>query len=570
MKIVITLSLLALVIIYLSFRELLAYLEKRYLNLVESIYEAEDYEGTVNFAKGKLPFYISKRGRLNLYLQRAAAYDRLGRYKSGLRECYQVLALDPDNAWAHNISGSILFMKKSYQEALSFFNNAIRLNGHYAIAYYNRGLLYEKMNSREEALEDFGRAYELAPDNEAALFRRARLYQEMQSHEKSLLDFKHLIETSPENAGYYCHRAISEYSLRMFKEAERSFFQAYKIDHAAPYLYYKRAYFYYLIGNNERAEKDYDSLFEFDEERERIYSHRANFYYRIGAYEEGLRDIRCARALSPVEQNYIEREMAILLAMGNESSLRSSFEELKSLKSPNTGELKRSVTRWYLRLGEYSKALATINSLIDTSGGEPQSLSLKALILSSRGGEDRAKLLNIVEQIEDERRYDQFFHFDLTIIKFMVGDYKGALSRIKMVIGLNREEPYNYFYYYIIAKLALMTEEKGRAVELIKGFDKSFKALSWPYSIASYLTGEIRQEELRRRAGSNLHKLCEANFYIAIKLFEVAPLFEIKEVLERTIKTGIIDNYEYSLARYFLNNFDLITDRPKNESKGDK
>jgi tetratricopeptide (TPR) repeat protein len=54
-----------------------------------------------------------------------------------------------------------------YDEALADFGQALQLNPDYALAYLNRGNVYQNLDQAERAQQDFNRAFSLDPNHPA-------------------------------------------------------------------------------------------------------------------------------------------------------------------------------------------------------------------------------------------------------------------------------------------------------------------------------------------------------------------------------------------------------------------
>lgn len=85
-------------------------------------------------------------------------------------------AASQTSAKALNTKGELAYQAKKYDEAISFFQSAIELNGNYGQAYSNLGLTFQKTGRVAEALWANRKAIALASGNTAALVRASSHY----------------------------------------------------------------------------------------------------------------------------------------------------------------------------------------------------------------------------------------------------------------------------------------------------------------------------------------------------------------------------------------------------------
>ena len=75
----------------------------------------------------------------------------------------------------------------------------------------------------------------------------------------------------------------------------------------------------------------------------------------------------------------------------------------------------------------------------------------------------------------------------------------------------------------------------------------------WAKDIAKFFTGEISQEELIRKAGSDREKLCEAYCYSGIAEKMNDNNTRALRLFEKSIETGVTNFFEYGIAKYLVN-----------------
>lgn len=99
-----------------------------------------------------------------------------------------------------------------FAEALMTINYALRLDPNNAVAYSNRGSIYERLNQQDLALADFERAIELDPRYARAVFNRAGLLYGLGNSEEALINARHALKIDPDHAGSHAliARILSE------------------------------------------------------------------------------------------------------------------------------------------------------------------------------------------------------------------------------------------------------------------------------------------------------------------------------------------------------------------------
>ncbi len=100
-----------------------------------------------------------------------AFYDA-GKYKEAIEAYNNAIRLDPNYAIAYNNRGNAYRDLKEYTKAIKDYNRAIDLNPRYAYAYYERGLICYYLNDYQRAVQDFDYALQLDPT--MTWFRSAR------------------------------------------------------------------------------------------------------------------------------------------------------------------------------------------------------------------------------------------------------------------------------------------------------------------------------------------------------------------------------------------------------------
>lgn len=81
-----------------------------------------------------------------------------------LKDTDEMLRLDLNSSWAYIQRGNIYFFKNDFDNALSNYNEGIRLQPDYGLAYYNRSLVFDRKGMVNEKEQDLAKSKELGYD----------------------------------------------------------------------------------------------------------------------------------------------------------------------------------------------------------------------------------------------------------------------------------------------------------------------------------------------------------------------------------------------------------------------
>ena len=95
----------------------------------------------------------------------------LGEYENAIRDFDEAIRLDPDYHLAYYTRGTLYSSKlQDHARAVQDLDKCIELNSQFPLAYQNRGVAYNAMGNREQACQDWRRACELGLNQGCASF----------------------------------------------------------------------------------------------------------------------------------------------------------------------------------------------------------------------------------------------------------------------------------------------------------------------------------------------------------------------------------------------------------------
>ena len=143
---------------------------------------------------------IPDETKIALLVSAGQSVVRLGEFDKGLEYYEQALAMEPLEPTALKSLGALYLAQDKFDAALQNLDLAIENTSEdkeLVDLFFNRGLVYLKMDNFEEAEYNFEEAYFLAPDDTEALLGLAKALEQAERWRKSRNYYICLLYTSP-------------------------------------------------------------------------------------------------------------------------------------------------------------------------------------------------------------------------------------------------------------------------------------------------------------------------------------------------------------------------------------
>jgi Flp pilus assembly protein TadD len=168
----------------------------------------------------------------------------------------QLLDRDGLIAYIYSNRGNVYASAGQFNQSISDYTVAIKLNPNFAEAYNNRGVAYRNLGEPNQAVADYTKAIELNPGYAEAYNNRGIAYDKLGQPERGICDYDKSIELNPNLAEAYNNRANAYVKLGQFDRAISDYTRAIKNNSNLAEAYGNRAVTYALMGKPKGARKD--------------------------------------------------------------------------------------------------------------------------------------------------------------------------------------------------------------------------------------------------------------------------------------------------------------------------
>ena len=161
---------------------------------------------------------------------RGVALALLGRIDEALAAFDRALAINPQDAKAHDYRGAVLAQLGRMDEALAAFDRALAINPQDAEAHHNRGAVLTQLGRMHEALAAFDRALAIDPQDAKAHYSRSTVLAQLGRMDEALAAFDRAPAINPQDAEAHRWRGLALAQLGRMDEALAAFNKALEIN----------------------------------------------------------------------------------------------------------------------------------------------------------------------------------------------------------------------------------------------------------------------------------------------------------------------------------------------------
>jgi tetratricopeptide (TPR) repeat protein len=204
--------------------------------------------------------------------------------------------MTPKTAEQFNRRGVRYHNRRHYDEAISDYTQAIRLDSTLARAFKNRAAAFNCKGDRDTAIADCNEAIRLNSNMDDAYNERGIAFSWKDQYDKAIENYTRAIQLDPKEAVYHTNRGQAYSSKGDWNQAIGNYDEAVRlnVDYALPRL--KRGHAYFQLKNYSQAVADYDATLKLTPLDPKVHNFLGNalvpqkkFQEAFNAYTEALK-----------------------------------------------------------------------------------------------------------------------------------------------------------------------------------------------------------------------------------------------------------------------------------------
>ncbi|MFC1916283.1 fused MFS/spermidine synthase [Chloroflexota bacterium] len=192
----------------------------------------------------------------------------------------------------HRNVGLNLESQGKVKEAIAEYDEAIRSDPYFFVAYNNRGVAYEKLGQLQQAIQDFDEAIRLNPQDSVVYYNRGTTYGKLGQLQQAFQDFDEAIRLNSRYTLAYHGRGLTYIGLGQFREAIQDFDEAIRLNLRNAEVYNNRGIAYAYLGQFQQAIRDFDEAIRLNPQYNKTYYNRGLVYQEQGKKDEAIGDFK--------------------------------------------------------------------------------------------------------------------------------------------------------------------------------------------------------------------------------------------------------------------------------------
>ena len=347
---------------------------------------------------------------------------------------------NPKNGYSFVWIATIRERQEEYGRALTAADLAIKYipkkdADYVAYAYSIRANVYLNLEDTVKALGDYTAAVRLKPEETKPYEERAQVYFEQGRYDLADADYRKMVELKPGDVMGYMGLGRNANAQKKWNEAIKQFDYVTKLESGYSSGYAFRAESYIGLEKWNEATDDLISAIKCEWDSKAA--------YLIGSLDEPAftmmtSKLKIQAAKSPNDASWPYLAAIMYEGKKNYNKAIENYQETNNRNASPT--IYSRISHCYSEMGQYDKALTSINQALNMDSTDLSFLERKANILYEMGNA-KAAIDDYTQLLNQQPEYS-YGYYRRGWFKELSGDFEGAIEDLSMCIVLDPEESY--------------------------------------------------------------------------------------------------------------------------------
>ena len=167
--------------------------------------------------------YNDNMDAIQSLLQQSLSYINNGNNEAAQKLLNKLLQVQPKNVDAIHLLAIIHKDEKKYDQSLTYFDRAIKLDPTFSQIWYNKALLLQDHDQFEKAISCYEKAISLDPMNHDAWVNRGNAFLKLSQHQEAINSYKKAIQLTPDDFDAWFQLGGLLYAVGSYNQALASF-----------------------------------------------------------------------------------------------------------------------------------------------------------------------------------------------------------------------------------------------------------------------------------------------------------------------------------------------------------
>ncbi len=242
------------------------------------------------------------------FYRRAKLYSKLKQFENSKNDYLKAIELGDLTANTYTSLGYVYAVGfKDSRNAIEAYNNALKLDPNYEMAYTNMASEYWLLGEQEKAIQCLEKLIARQPNCEIALLNRGIYQRKLKRYKESTDAFHTVLKYNPNHIKALINCAYNFYNSKLYKEAISYFKKVIALDVNYFNAYHYMALAYYYLENDIKAIECYTEAIRINPNKESLHFNRGLCYEHLKKYEAAKLDYEKELAINPAHEKAKKR-----------------------------------------------------------------------------------------------------------------------------------------------------------------------------------------------------------------------------------------------------------------------